>query len=224
MRYSFAAFKYNYDKGYLDPILAQRGHCRWIEIFDHYAGKMPLEKPEYGNLLSKRFFRIESDLGLRLGGKMTHPILGHFVTKWEKLEANDIAYRYAFGAPNGYSKHISEISELFHAPITLLKLTNEEQNFVSVIGNLRNTGVADADNIDQGPQVGLPERHRACTEALPKGSRKTIDRCRVNFDRGDWCSCARARASFARSRSALSVLRRSLSTSSNSVTPSSISR
>jgi len=140
-----AAFKYNYDKGYLDPILAQRGHCRWIEIFDHYAGKMPLEKPEYGNLLSKRFFRIESDLGLRLGGKMTHPILGHFVTKWEKLEANDIAYRYAFGAPNGYSKHISEISELFHAPITLLKLTNEEQNFVSVIGNLRNTGVADAD-------------------------------------------------------------------------------
>jgi len=179
-----AAFKYNYDKGYLDPILAQRGHCRWIEIFDHYAGKMPLEKPEYGNLLSKRFFRIESDLGLRLGGKMTHPILGHFVTKWEKLEANDIAYRYAFGAPNGDSKHISEISELFHAPITLLKLTNEEQNFVSVIGNLRNTGVADADNIDQGPQVGLPERHRACTEALPKGSRKTIDRCRVNFDRG----------------------------------------
>ena len=44
--------------------------------------------------------------------------------------------------------------------------------------------VVDFDDIDQGPQVGLPERHRACTEALPKGSRKTIDRCRVNFDRG----------------------------------------
>ena len=106
--------------------------------------KIRFQEPEMGDLMSKRFFRLGrfDTSNLRIAGKMAHPILGHFSKVWGELERADIAYRYAFTAPNGYGQQIEKIIQLFHAPITLFKFSVRGENVVVIAGELALTGLA----------------------------------------------------------------------------------
>jgi hypothetical protein len=139
-----AALKINLQNGNLANFVSQPDPCRWIELFDRYLEMGPLESPEYGDLMSRKFFRLErfNTSHFRIGGKLSHPIVGEFARRWGKLEESDTAYRYAFTAPNGYRRQIQSIAELFTAPITLLKFTINGENSVFVTGDMSMTGLA----------------------------------------------------------------------------------
>jgi hypothetical protein len=143
------ALDINLRGGSLKPIVSQPEPCRWIEIFDTFLDKAPLEEPEYGDLISKRFFRLDrfNTSHMRYGGKLSHPIIGEFARRWGVLERDDIAYRYAFTAPNGYKRQIKTIEELFHSPITVLKFTTKGENLVLVTGDLSSTGLANMEDV-----------------------------------------------------------------------------
>lgn len=141
------AFDYNHRLGNLKDFLAQSGLLRWLELFDHYLDKAPLEQADYGDPLSKKFFRLDrySTSNLRYGGMLGHPIIGTFTKRWGELEKEGIGYRYAFCAPNLYSKFVNAISDLFSAPIALLKFTVNGENTVLVTGDLQSTSIATFD-------------------------------------------------------------------------------
>ena len=138
------AFKYNLHKGSLKELVSQAEPCRWIELFDHYLDMKKWDKPELGNLLSRNFFRLDrfNTSNMRLGGQLGHPVLGQLMKLWGELERDDIAFRYAFTAPNGYARQIASIEKLFHAPITLIKFTLEDKNIIVVAGDLTQSGLS----------------------------------------------------------------------------------
>jgi hypothetical protein len=144
--YAFAillgAFKTNYQSGNLKRFLAQREPCRWTELFDQYANKMPFGEPDYGNPISESFFRLDryATSKMTINEKMSHPVLGHFIQLWGELERQDIAYRLAFTAPNGYRKQIQKLMQLFVEPIRVIKFTIGAENIVVVAGNLQFAG------------------------------------------------------------------------------------
>jgi hypothetical protein len=143
------AFKYNYQKGFMKEIVNQPEPCRWLEVFDLTMNKMPFDEPEYGSVWSKRFFRLDryDTFNFRIGDKLPHPILGHFMKLWGEFEKRDRSFRYAFTAPNGYARQIGEIIGLFHAPITILKFTIANENVIQIFGDLNSSGLANVSGI-----------------------------------------------------------------------------
>jgi len=138
------AFRYNLRLGNLDVLVDSNEPCRWIDLFDSYMDKTKFEDPDYGNLESAKFFRLEryATSNIRVGGRIGHPIIGYFAKLWGELEQQNLTSRYAFTAPNGYKRQIGEIIEIFRAPIALLKFSLEGENVVLVTGDLNYTGIA----------------------------------------------------------------------------------
>jgi hypothetical protein len=143
------AFKYNLSKGKLDILVNQPEPCRWIEVFDIYMDKTRFDPPEYGDLLSKKFFRLDryGTSIFRIGGRVGHPIIGHFAKLWGELEKRDIAFRYAFTAPNGYRRQIEEIKGIFNQPIAFLKFSIGGENIILMVGDLDLTGIANLSGV-----------------------------------------------------------------------------
>ncbi len=138
------AFKYNFAKGYLDYFIRQRELCRWIDLFDTYMEKIKFDEPELGQLMSKNFFRLDryATSKMTIGDYIGHPIVGNFAKIWGEFERTNVAYRYAFTAPNGYAAQIREVAAIFRAPIALLKLTVRGENIVLVTGDITTSGLA----------------------------------------------------------------------------------
>jgi hypothetical protein len=141
--YLLGTLKHNLVMGHLKVLKDQREPCRWIELFDMYFEKLPFEEPDYGNVETKRLFRFDrfrtSEFRI---GEVRHPIIGHFADLWGRLEKDDIAYRYAFTAPNGYRRQIQTIGNVFTQPIAVIKFRINGENIVVISGDLQATGLS----------------------------------------------------------------------------------
>lgn len=151
------ALKYNNEKGNLSIFIEQKEPCRWIELFDTYMDMIDFDEADYGDIASTQFFRLDRYLtsNFRLSGQLGHPVIGNFSKLWGELERSDLSYRYAFTAPNGYAKQINEISEIFRAPITLLKFSIRGENVVLVAGDLQRMGLAMVDGVSEADMRGV---------------------------------------------------------------------
>lgn len=138
------AIKINCENGHLDAFIAQPEPCRWIELLDTYMDKIKFEEADMGDFATSKYFRLDryATSNIRIGGKLGHPITGKFAKLWGDLERVDIAYRYAFTAPNGYKSQISKIDGLFTSPIAVLKFTVQAQNIALVVGDMMNSGIS----------------------------------------------------------------------------------
>src|ERR1700677_1317103 len=148
--------KIGIDGGGLRNIISKPEPCRWMEIFDKYLNKSPRERPEYGDFLSKKFFRLDrfTTSDFKIGGKIRHPIIGYYTRLWGLLEKREnLAYRYAFTAPNRYATKINSLEGILNGPLTLLKFSVKGQNVVLVTGDLNKTGLADSLTVIDGKTV-----------------------------------------------------------------------
>jgi hypothetical protein len=153
------AFQYNLAKGNLTEFVSQRGSCRWLELFDTYMDKTRFDEPELGNLLSKKYYRLDryATSNFRIAGELGHPIIGHMAKLWGELERDNMAYRYAFTAPNGYRRHIGEMLDIFSAPLALIKFSVQGQSTVILAGDLKSSGINNLTTVtlDEGETRGM---------------------------------------------------------------------
>lgn len=152
-----AGVKCDLESTWMRDFLAQGEPCRWIHLFDEYLSCINFDEPEYGDVMSPRYFRLDryDTSNYRIGGVISHPIIGYYTKLWGELERDDPSYRYVFNYPNSYVSRINKIVDIFNAPIAILKFTVSGENIILLCGDIKKWSYANLKGITETSIKGL---------------------------------------------------------------------